>query len=510
MRVRLQPELIATVRWYFAPPGALPLPNETAFGSSVWETPDRDYPQPGLGEIDLTRTWDQGVAPPGVTGQATPTPLAWYVDGVPATIAGPLAPCPGTLPAAPLWWWRPEEIQGLGVGGGITTWPPAPTTAIAGVLLPSDTAPDLVLGPSGRAAAHLHDPAFPDTVSQYFSLKPTCPVGSDGTLYLVGWTLAQAGHLNGPRVEGINPNTELIHMQNGFWELAMGGNAYAYPTNLQTDTVSVWRLIRTGGNQLGLDLATFYPFAWSPVQHFNGFSTAAGLVDSVKALAVTAGFSADSYIHEIIYWPRALGAPELAAVDNYLAAKYGSNLYVDYSDMMIGQLIIDAGGDAIPALFVPAYGQRLSQTVYSLLFGRFQFLYGPDLGDGTFAVLDLRGRVIYGSGFAYSTGQLVGNDSPTLTTDQIPAHTHSVSDPGHSHTPVIRNSFVTTGAAVVPNAVVTPSTANCALNTANTSRESNTTSDPTGLTVGNNTTLGLPVDVRQAGLALRPLIYAGQ
>jgi microcystin-dependent protein len=89
MRVRLDPELIVPVRWYFCPDGALPLPTETAFGSSVWETVDREYPQPGLGEVSLQRTWDKGIPPPGVTGRSTPTPLDWFVNGLPADFVYP-------------------------------------------------------------------------------------------------------------------------------------------------------------------------------------------------------------------------------------------------------------------------------------------------------------------------------------------------------------------------------------------------------------------------------------
>lgn len=89
MRIRLDPELIVPVRWYFCPPGALPLPYETVFSSSVWETVDRDYPQSGLGEVDLQRKWDKGLAPPGVTGQSTPTPEAWFNAGLPADFVYP-------------------------------------------------------------------------------------------------------------------------------------------------------------------------------------------------------------------------------------------------------------------------------------------------------------------------------------------------------------------------------------------------------------------------------------
>jgi hypothetical protein len=89
MRFRVDPELILPVRWYFCPPGALPLGAETAFGSMVWENTDREYPQPGLGEVSLTRTWDAGKAPPNVTGLSTPTPLDWLRDGLPADAVWP-------------------------------------------------------------------------------------------------------------------------------------------------------------------------------------------------------------------------------------------------------------------------------------------------------------------------------------------------------------------------------------------------------------------------------------
>lgn len=85
VRISIDPEVIVKVRWYKAPEGALIFPTSHAFGSSVWETNAREYPSPSIGEIDLSRKWDKGVPPPGVTGQGTQTPLSWFQDGIPAS-----------------------------------------------------------------------------------------------------------------------------------------------------------------------------------------------------------------------------------------------------------------------------------------------------------------------------------------------------------------------------------------------------------------------------------------
>ena len=77
-------------------------------------------------------------------------------------------------------------------------------------------------------------------------------------------------------------------------------------------------------------------------------------------------------------------------------------------------------------------------------------------GVGTITTPDLRDRFIVGSGTSYTTGNTGGANSVTLTSGQIPAHTHglnlniwtggagghshSVNDPGHAHGITIRAS----------------------------------------------------------------------
>lgn len=89
---------------------------------------------------------------------------------------------------------------------------------------------------------------------------------------------------------------------------------------------------------------------------------------------------------------------------------------------------------AWPPNFAPRYwalcnGQLLqianNQALYSLLGST----YGGD-GRTTFALPDLRGRVIVGQGqapgmSAYSLGEKGGSESVTLSTQEIPAHNHA-------------------------------------------------------------------------------------
>ncbi len=95
-RIRRDPELIVTVRWYMCPPNARPLPVAHTFASMIWETDDREYPNDELGELQPPGRFTssnprvrRGRPPVGVLGLATPTPLEWFQTGLPAGVVGP-------------------------------------------------------------------------------------------------------------------------------------------------------------------------------------------------------------------------------------------------------------------------------------------------------------------------------------------------------------------------------------------------------------------------------------
>ena len=95
----------------------------------------------------------------------------------------------------------------------------------------------------------------------------------------------------------------------------------------------------------------------------------------------------------------------------------------------LGEIRMFAGNFA-PEPWMFCQGQLLAIAEYSSLFNLIGTTYGGD-GQTTFALPDLRGRVPLhqgtgSSGTTYVQGNTGGVESVTLSTNQIPSHTHPV------------------------------------------------------------------------------------
>jgi len=88
-------------------------------------------------------------------------------------------------------------------------------------------------------------------------------------------------------------------------------------------------------------------------------------------------------------------------------------------------------GDFAPQGWALCNGQLLSIAENELLFSLIGTIYGGD-GQSTFALPDFRGRAVVHQGINsltgtnYTIGQKGGTENVTLTTSQLPAHTHQV------------------------------------------------------------------------------------
>lgn len=83
------------------------------------------------------------------------------------------------------------------------------------------------------------------------------------------------------------------------------------------------------------------------------------------------------------------------------------------------------GGNFAPAGWFPCDGRLLPISQYDVLFALIGTTYGGD-GQSTFGLPDLRGRVPVHIGSGFVQGQMAGSETVTLTTPQIPVHSHTV------------------------------------------------------------------------------------
>ncbi|WP_394762215.1 tail fiber protein [Phenylobacterium sp.] len=93
-----------------------------------------------------------------------------------------------------------------------------------------------------------------------------------------------------------------------------------------------------------------------------------------------------------------------------------------------GEVVAFAGSVA-PTGWAFANGQLLSISQNTALFAILTTTYGGD-GRSTFALPDLRGRTIIGSGDGFNLGDVLGERFTTLTVAELPSHDHGLPDLG--------------------------------------------------------------------------------
>lgn len=175
-------------------------------------------------------------------------------------------------------------------------------------------------------------------------------------------------------------------------------------------------------------------------------------------------------------------------------------------------MVVDYAGSTAPAKWLFCFGQQVSTTTYALLFAVISTIYGS--GAGTFGIPDLRGRVTYGrdnmGGVAAnritaalnwdgtSLGLAGGAQSFTMTGTQLPAHTHTITDPTHNHGASTNASQIVAGSGVAFGGNFSSVGSSVTVNAAST-----------GITATNSTGTGSAFSILSPGLTLNKIIYAG-
>lgn len=106
--------------------------------------------------------------------------------------------------------------------------------------------------------------------------------------------------------------------------------------------------------------------------------------------------------------------------------------------------VLPFAGSSAPSGYLLCFGQLISRATYSALFGVIGTTFGVGDGTTTYQLPDMRGNLPAGADniggtpanrlTGYVVGTSGGTQSQTISTTNLPAHNHAVTDPGHVHT----------------------------------------------------------------------------
>ena len=104
------------------------------------------------------------------------------------------------------------------------------------------------------------------------------------------------------------------------------------------------------------------------------------------------------------------------------------------STLVLSGTIIPWPGDVVPAGDLECNGDEVSRVGYPDIFAVCGETWGPGNGTTTFNLPDFRARTLVGANdTTIDVGDYGGAASVTLSTAQLPAHSHGVNDPQHVH-----------------------------------------------------------------------------
>lgn len=156
-------------------------------------------------------------------------------------------------------------------------------------------------------------------------------------------------------------------------------------------------------------------------------------LDSQSSSLAASNVQAVYSVNGDLYYNNSSGTPVQITQGNSIASAS--------SPLVPAGVVWPYGGSSAPTGFLMCDGSAVSRTTYADLFAAVGTSFGPGDGATTFNLPNMQGRVPMGAGtytdsvsgsITRTLGQTVGAAAHTLTTAEMPSHTHS--DTGHTHT----------------------------------------------------------------------------
>lgn len=132
--------------------------------------------------------------------------------------------------------------------------------------------------------------------------------------------------------------------------------------------------------------------------------------------------------------------------NNYYAT---GNYYLDTFILIPAGTIIMSACVSEPGGWLDCNGRLLTVSTYQDLFTAIGYSFGGS--DSSFNIPDMRGRagIGLGQGTSLTNRTLAatgGSETHTLSTTEMPSHSHNITDPGHTHTQTtVNDDFNSTG-----------------------------------------------------------------
>ena len=104
----------------------------------------------------------------------------------------------------------------------------------------------------------------------------------------------------------------------------------------------------------------------------------------------------------------------------------GSSYTVSNIDPTEPGIIKINASSTVPGGYLPCDGRAVSRTTYANLFKTIGTTYGTGNGSTTFNLPNINGRTIIGEDTTHALGTTGGTENTTLTTANLPSHTHSI------------------------------------------------------------------------------------